>query len=1119
MWFGRRKSSIPVEPQTQHQARAVQDERETRRRNRLSKPLTSKISTSISTTSLQEPVSRSKNTSTAELVTTGPLSSHPDNPALRRQIRNQVFDSDRLQSMKNDSTWSVAYMVNQIDKKSTSDEASQPQEPPPSPPKPKKRASLLLRRLSAQGSSGLARSGSKERAGPLKGDAAASSTPDSSLDQIVDSPSIPPTRRASFTPGTATRKPSATPPKEDIKEEESVIEDKKDRNIVPSDDYDWQPPPPMIAGRVGTPASLNYSHLAGLRHGSLQIVNGRASPTFSEISKVSRPLLPVPKQLRDVSSDYGDADEESAEQITTIRGSSRGNTPDEKSNRRNFSWESNDDGASRVHPLQSVVSVTVETVPDQDEDQTSLMAKAYMAELPTSPFSSGSLRRSKSEGSLQNLPLPVEARSYSPMSPLEGSLSPSGSVIHRQRVRTDDDASRESVMSWYSPVEPRVPADEAFKSALEFQAQPSPTRLQLPRALEKSDSGYSSINSLRSLQMSKAVYPIETESLPNIPAPASNVRPAQLERRASLLDRGPSILKPRKMEPHLPTFANSRPAAISLNSAPAVTTSEVAPVKPAKIRKKLQKKRPLSQPPGKIAVTRVQSFDGDSVPQIPAEARENLQIRTQEVPELEQTYVPLNHMRNQASISNMNLPSTEIRFPSPNPEQEMHGRRSRSCGRPRSWIGRSKEDNISSRRNSGISQAEARAIINDFGTVASTLGGSPYDLVHGNIVSERLTSPYPYNISTVAPRRRSMMDDKAAAELARLRSRSIQERDRMLAERRPSFNDRGGIPGKYLSPASLASDAPPITPEMLQKAWRTSSQQQRQFSMGSGPAPPPPPHSPRPSYVDYEEDYSDMAIAPPPPSHSPRPMDITPDSWAAQAAAWKARKQPAGEALKTQSWDSQNYEKHHKVEDEPLYPVIPPRNPSQQGWTQRLSPEEYSSPHEEHYCGYTGNTRPQRQPYSSYVDSYHHSNEQTSAYMRQSRRRSAIQDYQPSRGRSSRSREPIQRRPLPSPRLSGSASRDYGPSSQSKAPSVCSLASSLAEELHPPDLEGSQPPPEFGRYSSGMGFGYERDNGFRGSARTRSVSGKVDGSRKRVFLRASFGVDLGDVPAMAMARG
>jgi hypothetical protein len=76
----------------------------------------------------------------------------------------------------------------------------------------------------------------------------------------------------------------------------------------------------------------------------------------------------------------------------------------------------------------------------------------------------------------------------------------------------------------------------------------------------------------------------------------------------------------------------------------------------------------------------------------------------------------------------------------------------------------------------------------------------------------------------------------------------------------------------------------------------------------------------------------------------------------------------------------------------------------------------------------------------------------------------------------------------------------------------------LAEELHPSDLERSHPPPEFGRYSGGLAFDYDRQIGFGGSAGTRSVSGKAGAAWKEVPIRASFGVDLGDVPVMKGSR-
>jgi hypothetical protein len=61
-----------------------------------------------------------------------------------------------------------------------------------------------------------------------------------------------------------------------------------------------------------------------------------------------------------------------------------------------------------------------------------------------------------------------------------------------------------------------------------------------------------------------------------------------------------------------------------------------------------------------------------------------------------------------------------------------------------------------------------------------------------------------------------------------------------------------------------------------------------------------------------------------------------------------------------------------------------------------------------------------------------------------------------------------------------------------------------------PDMRYSQP--RFDRYSGGFGWEYDRDNGFGGSAGTRTGSGQANATRRGVPLRASYGIDLGDVP-------
>ncbi|KAK5022739.1 hypothetical protein LTS07_009716 [Exophiala sideris] len=1111
-----------------------QDEPEARRRNRLSKPLTSKITTTnISTTNLQEPVTRSKNVSTIELATGGPLSSHPSNAGLRRHIRSEVFDSDQdspSKSLRSESSWGVAYMVSQIDKNTVQDPDSPQEQPPVSPLKPKKRKSLILRRLSSRRST-LSRSASNSRLGSLKDDATSASTPSSSIDRIIDAPSIPPTRRASFTPGTATRKPSRAYAEEDITEE-SLVEEKEIQDIVDGDYFDWQPPrPPATVGRVGTPADLDYSHLGGFRHGSLQIVNGRASPAFSELSKSSKQLLSIPKPQRTISSNYGEVDDFD-HAIDSPDMLSLPSTPNMHSDRRNIDWESNEKQPLWTHPLQNVVSPGLDWDVDGGQDEASVIAHEYMAELAPSPYSErksgslpGSVRRTRSEGVLRHsssissleesasrqaclvTESPVEMRQRSP--------SPTGSVVWRSREGDHFARGRgmsrtgfhdenlqpcEDRRSWYSST-----ASQFEDSPLghEIPVQVSPTRLQLPRAPEKSDSGYSSSNSLRSVQMAKKVSPTKKQALQNASESTLNIQQQDTERGSYQLVHRPSFLKSRKTSPNLRSLANLDSAALSTTALSEVPQSDTNPIKSPKVRKRLQKKRPQSQPPGKISISGTHSLNEETVPRIPSGARENLRVRALEVPELEQTYQSHHQLSNQPSISSMDLLKADIRFPSPTPEPTSSSKRPRSFSRPRSWIGRPKEDRRDSKRDSGISQLDAMGIINDFGTVASSLGGSPYDPAHANIVSEKTMNPY--NISTIAPRPRYMMDDRAAAELSRIRSRAVQERDAVRADRRSSFNDRGGIPGRSLRPTSFASDAPPITPDMLQKAYRTSSEQ-RQWSMSHVSAPPPPVHSPRPSYVEYQEDTSPTAVAtpPPPPSHSPRPVDVSPDPWAEQAAAWRARRQSIGAALSEQPAqysDYDDYNDSHHEPEEPIYPEIPPRQyQHRRARTTEARPYAgYYPPHQAHYEDFESVRL--RHAGDVQYGAYQHRNEHDSAYMRQSRRNSMMQNHEHGRPR----RGP----PLPaSPKQYVSKP----PHPYSNAGSARSQ-SSLAEELHP-DLERPHPPPQFGRYSGGLSFDYEAGKGFGGSTGTRSFSGKAEATRREVPLRASFGVDLGDVPVL-----
>ncbi|ETN38665.1 uncharacterized protein HMPREF1541_06702 [Cyphellophora europaea CBS 101466] len=1189
-----------------------------RPRNRLSKPPSMHHNLkSASNPSLQDPEQRKK-TASAESLTTddqavkiAPSVGKHESAGSVSEIVSRFEAGHQSQAPNNSSQLSLLSILN----KRNSLKASTP-----------------LNSLVSTRRPSLKTTNSKDRLSVLKNDSRTSLSPSPSVDDSTDKRNF--SRRSSYVPGVATRKGSFVGAIKEEKEPSKSMEkhlalpakpiQDDARSFDEGDDEDWFPPPQVA--RAETPQSLDYTHLGGLSLGSLQVVNGRASPTPSNMSKQ---LLMRRPMTRDTSSDYGDV--EGGDQRS--RGFLNGDSVYSTRNRyRDFSWQSN--GSSRLHD-------EVPPIPGAS-DPTTFLASEYMAELPRNPYAarqmsfaqreeafdvarSTSLKKSASTGSMRSYES-LAAGSNRSSSPVPSIRSDSGSVLRTTTKRTEmedelfeDEAlgpsptnDRETPESWHSwnpPTDPRNQSNQGFESALEYSrvedvddgshrsqsidivikdAQDtvstsvevrttlltpasiadlrtsenngfeSALEFQSPVQLEplteprtepdhanlhllephkffgKSDSGYSSNVSLRSVSGDKATARVSMEA----------------DRRSLVEKVFKPILKSRKTAPIVPTFENIRPPAVSARSstisAPIVSSAENEHPKKAK---KLTKRLPLLRQKQPIILQTIQSIDDLTIPPVPAEATANLKIRSQEVPELESTYKSMNHSRNRNSVSTLGIEEflevQEIRFPSPEPERPKQERR-------RSWFGRVKEDKplLPSKRNSkrnsrdisGISEVHAMAIINGLDAGVSSIGGTPYDAIPSRRNSQLQQRQSSQTQRPNKLRHRSMMDAETAARFARQKSASIRERDAWKS-RASSFDGREYATRAYrpnlvlnmppmpikpllqnphhvYTPAPTAAPPPPPTLDRLSAPERAppppphsprpSEVNHYDFEKygNDDTAPAPPPHSPRPTEVNRQdyfaepEEYDNDAPAPPPPSHSPRPMDVSDNGWASQAATWAAHRQQAADH-------------YSPIEDEgDVYPTIPLRgkalyHPNTSSTSLDFDSHRCSSPRHHKHTSFNEDDY-QRQPRGR-TPSF----EQPRYYDRGAALRShpntpaRLRGASPTPQSRSRSRSPAHSRDnsrSTSERNSRSRSRDQ-PSQPGLAPFV--------------DKAPRLPSPAFGRFSGGLGFGFDREfGGLGGSAGTRDGSENNKGGYKSLDVRFAHGLDLGDVPvSMVGIRG
>lgn len=578
-------------------------------------------------------------------------------------------------------------------------------------------------------------------------------------------------------------------------------------------------PPPLV--RTETPSDLVF--LGGLKLGSLHVTNGRVSPVPSDLSR--RVQTRSTPNLRLSSSDYGDSDQEDHD--TDLRAvfqnatSRRPSMPEvvlrsglQDRHYQRISLLPSNDNVSKINTtlLDAYQSSPVRkplreiATNERSLDISVSIAEEYKAELPATPF--GPVHPSKISQS------PLESTSKS--SALDDNLFENESVTPSE----SDIADNSTVDTLYSVND--VTADQGKQESSTQKAKTPFT---------SGDSGYSSNTLLRAAQ--KEVYKeavtegtksintssaatSNSETEPRMPEQGQEPRPGLRPLRSSILKEAGATTT------SLPIFENLQHSSTTIS-----TVLTTASMPPRQKSKKLTKANlvPRSARSKEVTISGNHDIFNGSIPPVPAEFVANLAIRSRQVPELEHTFEPRQHTAESPTKSHVEL--VEIRFPSPTPNLEGPDHESapaRPPGHTEATLRRgSKSDSRSSvhRSSNDMSESDARAVIQDFGTVGHSLGGNPYDIARGNLHSNhrRNVDPplktNPHNITSWAnrPKPTDGMDAETASHVARIRSQSIRERDRMsLAEKRNLFNDRGGVPGKNLRPTSSAANTPPLPP-------------------------------------------------------------------------------------------------------------------------------------------------------------------------------------------------------------------------------------------------------------------------------------------------------------------
>jgi hypothetical protein len=571
--------------------------------------------------------------------------------------------------------------------------------------------------------------------------------------------------------------------------------------------------------RAQTPGEMDYSHLGTLKLGTLSIVNGAPSPAPS--AKITKQR---PRFGGDV--DYFTAAEASSSPLMMKMARRRGHakskssvlpattllqnnvTVPEKRQDRYIYDEAQDPQDFDFHTVvESTRSLRVTNRTGRPlSHDASKYAQDYQADIPDSPFASTTtFEREATDGSFRTEDI--------------ASLKQEVAQIFAGTVFDAPTTAIETSGSVLFSTAPRISIPEKQVARTSYRPMPRTT-----------DSGYSSGGSLRvSSRNGQDTSP--TSFLGRSEGVSDEQATSPVSSQESSLPNGStqSVLAQAEANAH-----RDLPALSARTGRPSTSDGVLLPMSPSSVvskssfdstssstKKRLQRRQP-SHPELPVVQSCHPIPEGTStIPNIPNNVRANFSRRLSNTPGMEclthtfptkhhvVTAVPIVESASVASVEQVVVPLTELEPEQPPTPSAHRRKRSLSLFRRRSTVGSTATDK---------EDVNASLSIVDLGTIASSLGSSPYDAAMSKPLQKPITSPtHPHQLGGALPRSKSMvsMDSKAAAEFARMRSkdRALGEQE-VYPQRRRSYHNLKMEAGEGKAPKRRPNhsmhDIPPV---------------------------------------------------------------------------------------------------------------------------------------------------------------------------------------------------------------------------------------------------------------------------------------------------------------------